>query len=249
MNTEQFYDDLGEGYLETFKSESMAKVLRTETDMVLSHMPDLPKQAERAGDRDRARSNSRRSGEEKRLLYWRRSSQTMVQACQRRIGPGHVLIHHDVSKGLPFPDETFDYIYSIRVLKYVHDLPGLLQDAYRVLTPGGTFLFGMPNQLSINALQLRQHATYHRYSIKMVKEMLERAGFRRWGSSADPNSRMSFIKEIARKCSTWSFNRKGTGQIHRMETYKESRSTSAVSPSQREGAQNNKDWSDIRFRP
>ena len=186
MNTEQFYDDLGEGYLETFKTESMAKVLRTENDMVLSHMPDLPN---RLNVLEIGTGPGRIAAEvvKKNVCFTGVDlSQTMVQACQRRIGPGHVLIHHDVSKGLPFPDETFDYIYSIRVLKYVHDLPGLLQDAYRVLTPGGTFLFSMPNQLSINALQLRQHAIYHRYSIKMVKVMLERSGFSSVGVIGGP---------------------------------------------------------------
>ncbi len=177
MDTEQFYDDLGEGYLETFETESMAKVLRTENDLVLFC---LPESSNRLNVLEIGTGPGRIAAEvvKKNVCFTGVDlSRTMVQACQRRIGPGHVLIHHDVSKGLPFPDEAFDYIYSIRVLKYVHDLPCLLRDAHRVLAPGGTFLFSMSNQHSINALQMRQHVTYHRYSIKSVKEMLGRCGF------------------------------------------------------------------------
>jgi ubiquinone/menaquinone biosynthesis C-methylase UbiE len=186
MDAERFYDNLGEGYLDTFKTESMAKVFRSENDLVLSHIPNSP-------PRPNVLEIGTGPGRLAAKVVTRNVcftgidlSQTMVQACQHRIGPGHTLIHHDVSRGLPFADETFDYIYSIRVLKYVRDLSELLRDAHRVLAPGGTLLFSMPNLLSINALQLRQHVSYQRYSIKRTKEILDSCGFSSVGIIGGP---------------------------------------------------------------
>src|ERR1700748_3788889 len=43
----------------------------------------------------------------------------------------------DVSKPLPFADETFDAIFSNDVLCHIPGRPGLLAEMYRVLKPGG----------------------------------------------------------------------------------------------------------------
>lgn len=176
MDAERFYDRIAEGYLSTFKTKSMARVMGVEQELVLSHLPLSRKPFVLEIGTGPGRLSSEIV---KRDLCFTGIdiSEEMLRACRQRIGPEPNLLQLDVSKGLPFPDESFDYIYSIRVLKYVHNFPQILNDIYRVLRHGGTFLFSMPNKLSINALQMRQHLEYHRYNISRLKEMVKYCGF------------------------------------------------------------------------
>ena len=51
-------------------------------------------------------------------------------------------------EALPFPDASFDVVYSCYVLEHVQDPVQVLTEAVRVLRPGGTLLFEVPNHLS-----------------------------------------------------------------------------------------------------
>ena len=42
---------------------------------------------------------------------------------------------------LEFDDESFDFIYSSLAIHYIEDWSQVMREAYRVLRPGGTFLF------------------------------------------------------------------------------------------------------------
>lgn len=53
-----------------------------------------------------------------------------------------------VGEALPFPDETFDIVYSSYVLEHVQDPGQVLTESIRVLKPGGTLCFELPNHLS-----------------------------------------------------------------------------------------------------
>jgi SAM-dependent methyltransferase len=53
-----------------------------------------------------------------------------------------------VGEKLPFPDATFDIVYSNNVLEHTSDPALVLQEAFRVLKPNGTLYFEMPNYLS-----------------------------------------------------------------------------------------------------
>lgn len=48
-------------------------------------------------------------------------------------------------ENLPFPDNSFDVVYSTNVLEHVDDPVKVLSEAVRVLKPGGTLLFIYPN--------------------------------------------------------------------------------------------------------
>lgn len=59
------------------------------------------------------------------------------------------LLHRGVVIGgakLPFDDEVFDVIFSRYVLEHVTDPPEFLNEVYRVLKGGGSFLFLTPNK-------------------------------------------------------------------------------------------------------
>jgi ubiquinone/menaquinone biosynthesis C-methylase UbiE len=51
-------------------------------------------------------------------------------------------------EALPFPEATFDLVYSSYVLEHVQDPVQVLKEAVRVTKPGGTLLFELPNHLS-----------------------------------------------------------------------------------------------------
>jgi SAM-dependent methyltransferase len=46
------------------------------------------------------------------------------------------LVKHDLDTGIPFPDNYFDYIYSVEGMIYIEDGLRLLEEIYRVLKPG-----------------------------------------------------------------------------------------------------------------
>lgn len=49
---------------------------------------------------------------------------------------------------LPFPDNEFDYIFCNHVLEHIPDDTKAMQELYRVLAPGGTGIFQIPQDLS-----------------------------------------------------------------------------------------------------
>ncbi len=56
----------------------------------------------------------------------------------------------DAQKSLPFPDNTFDHIYSFGVIMASPSPESIVEQMYRVLKPGGTFNVMLYNRSSIN---------------------------------------------------------------------------------------------------
>jgi ubiquinone/menaquinone biosynthesis C-methylase UbiE len=57
-------------------------------------------------------------------------------------------IRNAYGEALPFPDESFDIVYSANVLEHTADPPKVLREALRVLRKGATLHMEMPNFLS-----------------------------------------------------------------------------------------------------
>lgn len=49
------------------------------------------------------------------------------------------------AENMPFEDDSFDFIFSIAVLEHVHDVKQVIDEAIRVLKPGGIFYSNIPN--------------------------------------------------------------------------------------------------------
>jgi SAM-dependent methyltransferase len=51
----------------------------------------------------------------------------------------------DISEGIPFPDGTFDNVFTIEVLEHVPNPFGAIAEIHRVLRPGGVWVVSVPN--------------------------------------------------------------------------------------------------------
>ncbi len=89
---------------------------------------------------------------------------------------------------LPFPDESFDLVFSIGVLEHVRETGGSeeasLREIVRVLRPGGHFVCGMlPKKYSWIEFLVRQtrpdkHAHLFRYTRDDVGRLMQGAGLK-----------------------------------------------------------------------
>lgn len=71
----------------------------------------------------------------------------------RRVNPGVDIRNSDV-EALPFEDNSFDWILSIEVLRYLPDFRGTLREMGRVLTVGGTAVVTACPRFNLNAYTL-----------------------------------------------------------------------------------------------
>jgi ubiquinone/menaquinone biosynthesis C-methylase UbiE len=62
------------------------------------------------------------------------------------VDPGRILA--STGESLPFPDESFDVVYSANVLEHTERPEVVLDEAFRVLRSGGTLHFEIPNYLA-----------------------------------------------------------------------------------------------------
>ena len=88
----------------------------------------------------------------------------------------------DVSRNLPFDNETFDAVFSNDVLCHVPGRPGLLGEMFRILQPGGRMLFSdalvVGGLLSSEEIATRSSIGFYVFSSRGENErLITRAGF------------------------------------------------------------------------
>jgi ubiquinone/menaquinone biosynthesis C-methylase UbiE len=88
----------------------------------------------------------------------------------------------DVSKNLPFEDNTFDAVFSNDVLCHLPSRPEVIGEIFRVLKPGGRMLFSdalvVGGMLSHEEIATRSSIGFYVYSPPGENErLMERAGF------------------------------------------------------------------------
>ncbi len=75
------------------------------------------------------------------------SSDAMLEVAKRKEIPNVDFQKADAGK-LPFSDNSFQTVVSITMLEFVEDIEGVIDEADRVLAPGGTLIVGCLNALS-----------------------------------------------------------------------------------------------------
>lgn len=88
---------------------------------------------------------------EKAQVYGLDISDLVVSQAIESVGkdsPGLFLMVSDL-RLLPFPENCFDYIYSMGTIEHVPDYELALQEMFRVLKQGGTAIIGVPNKFDV----------------------------------------------------------------------------------------------------
>ena len=78
---------------------------------------------------------------------------------------------------IPFPADSFDLAYSFEVIDEVADVDRAVGELYRVLKPGGHLLLRLPAMEWLRSSQDADIGTLHRFTLREIEAMLERAGF------------------------------------------------------------------------
>src|SRR2546422_9080440 len=83
-----------------------------------------------------------------RLAYrWSGSNQLFSREEYCRILRSNRFVHHNFRHGLPFADDSVDYVYSSHLLEHLHrdDALRLLRDIHRILKPGAWVRICVPD--------------------------------------------------------------------------------------------------------
>jgi ubiquinone/menaquinone biosynthesis C-methylase UbiE len=82
----------------------------------------------------------------------------------------------NVGEEIPYPDNAFDYVVCIRVLKYIPAWQKTISEVSRVLKKDGIFIFDIANLYSIAYFCFKK-TNYFLFKFNEVKELLEKEGF------------------------------------------------------------------------
>ncbi|PKB79330.1 MAG: hypothetical protein BZY88_13915 [SAR202 cluster bacterium Io17-Chloro-G9] len=109
---------------------------------------------------------------------------------------------------LPFPEGTFSHVWTQATIYHIHDKPAALNEAYRVLAPGGTLVFDDLLKPKADISQAARTHVYDRllfdtdFSFQSYQDALHSAGFRVIESQdLSPHLRTSYqcLAEITEK--------------------------------------------------
>jgi SAM-dependent methyltransferase len=82
------------------------------------------------------------------VLDYSRRQLEQEEMVARREGYAIELVHADMTRPLPFPDETFDLIFHPVSNCYIEDVAPVWRECYRVLKHGGILLAGLDNGIA-----------------------------------------------------------------------------------------------------
>ncbi len=97
-----------------------------------------------------------------------------------------VEVYPGVAEDLPFPDQCFDFVLLVTTICFVDDVLESLEEAHRVLKPGGFIIVGFvdkESELGRSYQERKDSSRFYRdatfYSSEEVLAFLHQAGFRR----------------------------------------------------------------------
>jgi SAM-dependent methyltransferase len=116
-------------------------------------------------------------------------------------GTNKVFMAHESE--LPLADNTVNRVLLVHTLEHTEQLTGLMQEAWRVLTPGGRMLAVVPNRHGFWSRSPRSPFGYGRpFSLAQLKDLIARAHFTATRSTSAlmvPTTRLQFVWRAAAK--------------------------------------------------
>jgi SAM-dependent methyltransferase len=89
---------------------------------------------------------------------------------------------------MKFPDQTFDYVYSMGTIEHVPDYDKVIKEIYRVLKRGGKAIIGVPNKLDpflrplfvwlLTKIERYPYAPEKSFTFSELEKELKKTGFR-----------------------------------------------------------------------
>ncbi len=158
-----YFDKRGEDYLSSWQSAAKKQLARLEADWIRKAIDLVEKSSSGRTIKtlDIGMGTGRISEEilkHKVEHYGTDISPIMVDYCRKKFkGNKKIkkLAVHNILNSLPANWREFDLVTAIRVLDYTPDWPKMIDNIYRRLKPGGTFLFTFRNQNSLISVSNR----------------------------------------------------------------------------------------------
>ena len=91
---------------------------------------------------------------------------------------GYDVRQGDATRGIPFPDASFDLVTALDVIEHVDADEAILREAYRVARPRGILTISVPALQWLWSYNDEINGHKHRYTPRELRERVERAGFR-----------------------------------------------------------------------
>ncbi len=91
---------------------------------------------------------------------------------------GYDVRQGDATRGIPFPDASFDLVTALDVIEHVKEDEAIIREAYRVLRPGGVLAISTPAFQWLWSYNDVLNGHVHRYTPTELQMRVERAGLR-----------------------------------------------------------------------
>jgi SAM-dependent methyltransferase len=91
---------------------------------------------------------------------------------------GYDVQQFDVTRPMPFPDNTFDAVTALDVIEHNEDDMAILADSYRVIKPAGHMIITVPAFMWLWTHNDDLNAHVRRYTAAELRDKLQRTGFK-----------------------------------------------------------------------